>query len=247
MKIRLVAATAVALGAVLGGSAAEAQQPSSLRVLFLGNSLTATNDLPAAVARIASRAGRRLEYRAVAPGGYALEDHWNHDESRAALAGGRWDVVVMQQGPSALPESQANLREFALRWSAEARAHGARLALLTVWPESYRRSALTEVIASYRRAATSAKAELLPGGDAWRRAWHCDPGTPLYGRDGFHPSELGTYTAALVVYGRLFRAPLLGGRPPGSVRPRTTRLVQWAAATSLGRRLPPARSCGRRA
>ena len=121
MKIRLVAATAVALGAILGGSAAEAQRPSSLRVLFLGNSLTATNDLPAAVARIASRAGRRLEYRTVAPGGYALEDHWNHDESRAALAGGRWDVVVMQQGPSALPESQANLREFALRCAGRRR------------------------------------------------------------------------------------------------------------------------------
>jgi hypothetical protein len=244
VKIRLLGATAVALAAIPGGSA-EAQPPSSLRVLFLGNSLTATNDLPAAVARIASRAGRRLEYRTVAPGGYSLEDHWNHDESRAALAGGRWDLVVMQQGPSALPESQANLREFALRWSAEARAHGARLALLTVWPESYRRSALTEVIASYRRAATTAKAELLPGGDAWRRAWHCDPGTPLYGRDGFHPSELGTYTAALVVYGRLFRAPLLGGRPPAGLRPHTARLVQWAAATSLGRRLPPARRCGR--
>ena len=76
MKIRLAAATAVALDALLGGSA-EAQPPSSLRVLFLGNSLTATNDLPAAVAHIASRAGRRLEYRTVAPGGYALEDHWN--------------------------------------------------------------------------------------------------------------------------------------------------------------------------
>jgi hypothetical protein len=241
--IRVLGALVVAAALGLGGSSAEAQPPSSLRVLFLGNSLTATNDLPATVARIASRSGRRLEYRTVAPGGYALEDHWNHDESRAALAGGRWDVVVMQQGPSALPESQANLREFALRWSAEARAHGARLALLTVWPESYRRGALTEVIASYRRAATSAKAELHPGGDAWRRAWHCEPATPLYGR-GFHPSKLGTYTAALVVYGRLFRAPLIGGKPPPGLPPRTARLVQWAAATSLGRRLPRTRRCG---
>ena len=214
-------------------------------MLFLGNSLTATNDLPAAVARIASRAGRRLEYRTIAPGGYALEDHWNLDESRAAVAGGRWDVVVMQQGPSALPESQANLREWAVRWSAEARARGARPALLTVWPESYRRSALTEVIASYRRAATSAKAELLPGGDAWRRAWHCETRHPAVRADGFHPSALGTYTAALVVYGRLFKAPLMGGKPPAGVRPRTARLVQWAAASSLGRRLSPARRCGR--
>ena len=243
--LRLLGALAIAAALGLGGSTAEAQPPSSLRVLFLGNSLTATNDLPAAVARIAQRAGRRLEYRTIAPGGYALEDHWNQGEARAVLAGGRWDVVVMQQGPSALPESQANLREWAARWAAEARARGTRPALLTVWPESYRRSALTEVIASYRRAAAGAKAELLPGGDAWRRAWHCTRGTALYGPDGFHPSELGTYTAALVVYGRLFRAPLLGGTPPAGVRPRTARLVQWAAATSLGRRTPTARRCGR--
>jgi hypothetical protein len=52
-----VLAIAAALG--LTGSSAEAQPPSSLRVLFLGNSLTATN-VPATVARIASRAGRRL-------------------------------------------------------------------------------------------------------------------------------------------------------------------------------------------
>ncbi|HEV2902639.1 MAG TPA: SGNH/GDSL hydrolase family protein [Gaiellaceae bacterium] len=243
--LRLLGGLAIAAALGLGGSTAEAQPPSSLRVLFLGNSLTATNDLPAAVAQIAQRAGRRLEYRTIAPGGYALEDHWNQGEARAALAGGRWDVVVMQQGPSALPESQANLREWATHWAAEARARGVRPALLTVWPESYRRSALTEVIASYRRAAAGAKADLLPGGDAWRRAWHCAPGTALYGPDGFHPSELGTYTAALVVYGRLFRAPLLGGTPSAGVRPRTARLVQWAAATSLGRRIPRARRCGR--
>jgi hypothetical protein len=68
----------------------------------------------------------------------------------------------------------------------------------------------------------------------------------LYGRDGFHPSELGTYAAALVVYGRLLKAPLRGGVPPAGVRARTARLLQWSAATSLGRRLPAGQRCGRR-
>ena len=73
--IRLLGVLAIVATLGLGGSSAGAQPRSSLRVLFLGNSLTATNDLPSAVARIAGRAGRRLEYRTVAPGGYALEDH----------------------------------------------------------------------------------------------------------------------------------------------------------------------------
>ncbi len=239
----VLALAALTVGIAASGSSGGS--PSSLRVLFVGNSLTASNDLPAIVAAMARSDGRRLEYRTIAPGGYAIEDHWNQGDARAALRTGDWDVVVMQQGPSALPESQANLREWAMRFAAEARANGVRPALLTVWPESYRRSALVEVIASYRRAAVAARAELLPGGSAWRLAWQCEPRFGLYGPDGFHPSVLGTYTAALVVYGRLFRAPLAGAGRPGGVNEWHARLARWAAAGSLGRRLPAARRCGR--
>jgi hypothetical protein len=121
----LVAAAVLAVGA-------EAAPVQSLRVLFVGNSLTATNDLPAHVAALAQVTGRKLEYGAVTFGGYNLEDHWNNGEARKALANGNWDFVVMQQGPSAFPESQADLRLWATRFADEARAHGTRPGLLTV-------------------------------------------------------------------------------------------------------------------
>jgi hypothetical protein len=224
--------------ALLAGGSARAQS-TGLRVLFVGNSLTETNDLPARVAVLAAATGRKLEYQTITFGGFSLEDHWNQGDARAALATGSWDVVVMQQGPSALPESQADLRKWATRWADEARAMDTRPALLTVWPESYRRSALREVIASYRGAARAAGAELLPAGSAWRLAWDCDARIALYGPDGFHPSGLGSQAAALVVYGRLFKAPIVG--IPMRLPPRTTRLVQKAAATALGR--PVRRPC----
>lgn len=148
--------------ALVAGSARA--QSAELRVLFVGNSLTEANDLPARVAALAAANGRKLEYQTITFGGYNLEDHWNKGDARAALATRSWDVVVMQQGPSALPESQLDLRRWATRWADEARALGTRTALMTVWPESYRRSALREVIASYRRAAQAARAELLPAG-----------------------------------------------------------------------------------
>jgi hypothetical protein len=217
--------------ALLAAGGAGASRPT-LHVLFVGNSLTATNDLPAVVGGLARSHGRTLEYRTIAFGGYALEDHWAQGDARAALSTRHWDVVVMQQGPSALPESQANLRAWAIRWADEAARFGTKVALLTVWPESYRRSALVDVITSYRRAAEAAGATLLPAGDAWRLAWRCEPRLPLYGPDGFHPGTLGTYAAALVVYGRLFKAPLVERRGP-----HRTRLVQKAAARSLGRRV----------
>ena len=241
---RSVGTLALAALLIAAGSSAAAP-PQSLRVLFVGNSLTATNDLPAHVAALADATGRKLEYRTVAFGGYNLEDHWTGGEARRALAGGRWDYVVMQQGPSAFPESQADLRLWAVRFAEEARAHGTEPALLTVWPEGWRIAALPEVIKGYARAAAAARAELLPAGVAWQLAWRCNARAPLYGPDDFHPSPTGTYAAALVAYGRLFRAPLRSRElQRGGVPVRLSRLLQASAARALGRRLPPRERCG---
>jgi hypothetical protein len=216
---------------------ADAAAPQRVRVLFIGNSLTATNDLPATVAAFARTANRiRVETRTVAPGGVNLEDHWSFTGARQALEDGPWDVVVLQQGPSALPESRVDLRTWAQRWADEIRAHGAKPALLTVWPESYRQWALRDVIRSYGGAAHAAHASVFPAGVAWQRAWNRNPRLPLYGPDGFHPSPLGTYLAAAVVYGALAHG--VPAKLPLALRgvkltPARARLLRTAAAEAL--------------
>jgi hypothetical protein len=150
----------------------------------------------------------------------------------------------MQQGQSTLPESQIDLRLWAGRFADEARAAETRPALLTVWPESYRRPALSDVIVSYRSAAEAAGEQLFPAGEAWHAAWGCNTRLALYGPDGFHPSALGTYAAALVVYGRLFMAPLIEASLRRGMKASTARLLQAAATRALGRRVPPAQRCG---
>jgi hypothetical protein len=199
-----------AVGAGCGGLAPPGDEPAApppVRVLFVGNSLTATNDLPATVAALA---GGRLEYRTVAPGGVNLEDHWRFTGARDALLAERWDWVVMQQGPSSLPESQADLKKWARTWANAIRARGARPALLTVWPEADRFYAFDAVVRSYRNAATATRSRLLPAGEAWLEAWRRQPRLALYGADAFHPSVLGTYLAAVVVW-----SGLSGARPVG--------------------------------
>ena len=228
----VLAAALVVLVVGCGGTDKGGEQP--LRVLFVGNSLTATNDLPSEVAALADRAGRRpIEVETVAPGGVSLEEHWRSTGAREALAAGPWDVVVLQQGPSSLPESRAHLRTWAERWSEEVRAHGARPALLMVWPEADRASAFPAVVSSHTRAAEASGAELLPAGAAWQGAWRRDPELALYGPDGFHPSELGTSLAALVVY-----AGLTGASPAtlpldSSVPAETAAILREAAAEAL--------------
>jgi hypothetical protein len=200
MRIALLAALLVTALAPMGASA----DTRHLRVLFLGNSLTYTNDLPAMVSAIAAKTGRtQIEHDMFAPGGWALEDHWAAGTGRQMLADEAWDAVVLQQGPSSLPESGVNLTEWTKRWADEARAHGVRPALLTVWPEQARSYAFGAVISHHRTAARAAHTALFPAGVAWQSAFERAPKLRLYGPDGFHPSPLGTYLTAVVVYAGL--------------------------------------------
>lgn len=64
-----------------------------------------------------------------------------------------------------------------------------------VWPESARFEFFDEVRASYQLAAQDVAGLFLPAGEAWIGAWALAPQLQLYGSDGYHPSELGTYLA----------------------------------------------------
>src|SRR6476620_1203547 len=99
---------------------APAVPPQGGGILFIGNSLTTTNDLPAMIEQLARESGGTpIETRTVAEGGFSLEDHWNRGDAQRVIAQGGWSVVVLQQGPSALPESQVNLREYTMRFDTE--------------------------------------------------------------------------------------------------------------------------------
>src|SRR5262245_12070156 len=108
------------LAAVLGLA-----QPAE-RILFIGNSLTYVNDLPAMVSALAKADWRTIHCEMVARPDFSLEDHWQQGEARRAIRSGSWTTVVLQQGPSALPESRRLLIEYTRRFDQEIKAAGAR-------------------------------------------------------------------------------------------------------------------------
>ena len=193
----LVAGMSLGLGCAAATAVSPTVDSAGQSILFIGNSLTATNDLPARVAEIATAAGRPLRTSAVTAPGASLLDHWEDGRAVRAIRDGRWSVVVLQQGPSTLPESRAELIASTRQFAAEIRRAGARPALLMVWPLPGQQA--TAVSASYRAAAEANDALLLPAGDAWTIVGARDSSMILVGPDGFHPSVLGTYAAALTV------------------------------------------------
>jgi hypothetical protein len=195
-----------AIVALLCAGSAFGQDPETpaRRVLFIGNSLTAANDLPGTVETLARvTGGPRIECRAITFANFSLEDHWNQGDARRAIREGGWSVVVLQQGPSALPESRVLLVRYAERFAAEAEKVGARTALYAVWPSRARSFDVDGVAASYAAAAEAVDGLLLPAGSAWTAAWKIDPELALHGADGFHPSPVGSLLAAVVIYQRL--------------------------------------------
>ncbi|MEO8670221.1 MAG: hypothetical protein ABI411_02830 [Tahibacter sp.] len=219
--------------------------PDDARVLFIGNSLTYTNDLPGMLRAIAAQAGKRLITGEVSAPNFSLEDHYAEGDAQVEIARG-YQIVVLQQGPSALQASQINLEQWALKFNTLIRRAGGQPALYMVWPERARLDVFDDVRNSYSNAALVTDGLFLPAGEAWRASWAMDPGLALYGEDDFHPSPLGTYAAALAIFSELYRqtpldlpASLAVG--PGAAfewEPGAARVVQqgaWQAHLQYGR------------
>lgn len=198
-----------------GGDSLGPRLQGEIRVLFVGNSLTSTNNLPGLVKVLAESDGtHRITVRAITKPDYGLEDHWNEGQVQPLINSGDWDVVVLQQGPSAT-EGRPSLIEYSRRFADLGRATGTRVALYMVWPAASRSFDFDDVSLSHRLAAEGAGGMLFPAGEAWRAAWRVDPSIALYGPDGFHPSPTGTYLAALVMVQLLTDRPAAG--LPGTV------------------------------
>lgn len=209
------------------------------RVLFVGNSLTYSNDLPSMVQSLARLAGdSELRTGAIAEPDFALEDHWNVGVVQRALERQDWEFVVMQQGTSAQPLSQVNLRSFTEAFAPLIRAAGAEPVLYQVWPTWDRRIDADAAVTSYHNAAVAVGGIFAPAGDAWTDALTADGAIGVYSDDGLHPTRRGSYLAALVILSRLIdvHPESLPPRIPGASTDSTTvRALQRAAAAALAR------------
>jgi hypothetical protein len=241
-----LALLAVVVAAGPGRAATPPSRAQPLRVLFIGNSQTSTNDLPGFVAEIAkvSRHGK-VRYRTIAPSATTLAGLW-YGRANPALVSGTWDAVVLQQGPSVTPAGRSTLCFYAKEFADAAREHGAKPYLMMVWPR--RGSEFTEVLDAYSAAAAVSGATLLPAGVAWSAALGRMPTLPLYAFDGVHPGRMGTYLAALTVYAGLRKIPpvapnsLVVDQNPFWIPLDTAKLFRDSASEALRSR-PSAATC----
>ncbi|MDX2267004.1 MAG: hypothetical protein NW208_02795 [Bryobacter sp.] len=198
----------LAVSAVFAQTPPIATNPEPLRVLFLGNSYTYYNDLPATVARLAEAVGGRpLATKGVTRGGSNLSEVWALTPALETLREGKWDVVVLQDfstlghryvnGKWMVNEPTAHLR-WVRFWHEEITRAGARTMLYLTWARKARPEFQDALNYAYAESARETGAVLAPAGLAWQKLRATAPQLELFVADGSHPSPLGTTLTACV-------------------------------------------------
>lgn len=178
---------------------------SAKKILFVGNSLTYTNDLPGIVTNIGKSRGVEIVTEMLAYPNYALEDHWNDGRLQTLIATKKYHFVVVQQGPSSQMDGRIMLLDYGARIKNICTPHNTKLAFFMVWPAQVNFHTFDGVIANYTDAAIATNSLLCPVGKLWKEYFLSSGDYSYYGPDMFHPSQMGTANAAQVIYETLFR------------------------------------------
>ncbi len=224
--IRLVMGIIVCAGVVF----AEKVEPPK-RMLFIGNSYTHVNNLPALFTNMVNSAGGKVPMvKSHTPGGCTLIKHSKDPKALALIDEGNWDVVVLQgnsQEAARSEESESTRDDFLTGGTSlgkrilEKSPH-ARIILYQTWarhPDFWKTPESKSGVGSspeemqkrtqkwYAQLASEIPgggATVAPVGDAWASCLEKHPDLRLHTKDNSHPSFAGSYLAGLVLYRTIY-------------------------------------------
>ena len=188
----------------------------SIHVLFIGNSYTYVNNLPAMFAQLAEAGHQpKVEATMLTPGGTRLQDHLEKFDDLTILRQGKWDYVVLQE-QSVMGTSyyvNGNVRvvtdryfaPYAKKWVSEIRKAGAIPVFYLTWARKATPEDQRELNYAYVHVAKETKSVVAPAGIAWSLVRQRQPEIELFYKDGSHPSPAGTYLSACAMYASIFQ------------------------------------------
>jgi hypothetical protein len=181
-----------------------------LKVLFIGNSFTARNDLPGLLAQLAAARDKGLEHRLISAGGASLRAHWNAGGAVKAIQGGQYELVVLQE-QSTLPVKNARRMHENVRLFDQAiRAVGAKTVLYMTWARRHAPDSQQAITDAYTSIGRELGAAVVPVGLAWERFLRTHHQPLLHDREQSHPTLAGSYLAACVFLAVLFKKSPVG-------------------------------------
>ena len=171
------------------------EEKRTLRILFIGNSHTYFNDMPAMVAEKARKAGFDCEVTMIAHGGWYLEQHVQEPDVRFNILYGHYDYVVLQEfsHPFGLEEKFFGAVRTLNQWIREAKS---KPVIYMTWARKEEKEVQPRMTAANKQIAKEIGALLAPVGENWWAYREAHPETEMYYEDGSHASAEGSAFAA---------------------------------------------------
>jgi hypothetical protein len=198
--------------------------------LFIGNSYTATNNLPYLVSELALSGGDTLFYDAYTPGGYTFQMHSQDTNAINRINARPWDYVFLQgqsQEPSLdTPYVINNVFPFAAMLNNLVLQNDSctQVVYFMTWgrkngdasncgfyPPVCTYSGMQDQLRGrYLQMANDNGAIVAPAGAAWQNAVAAGIPFDLWISDESHPSLHGSYLTACVFYATIYRRSPVG-------------------------------------
>ena len=209
---------------------AAAGNAQKTQILWLGNSFTYTNNLPAMFQSLALSGGDTVTFDSYAPGGYTLMQHAQDTNDLHKINSAKWDYVIIQaqsQEPS-FPNGQVASQTLPYAHVLDslvlANDSCTKVVYYMTWGKKYGDAGncssypvictfdgITQRLReSYLEMGNANHALVSPVGMAWYASWHTDSLINLWASDNNHPNIVGSYLAACVFYGTIFRKSPVG-------------------------------------
>jgi hypothetical protein len=226
---------------------------STKRVLFIGNSYTAGNNLPQMAYDVSLSAGDTLIFDSNTPGGMTFQGHSTNTTTIAKIQTGNWDFVVLQeqsQRPS-FPDAQVQVEVFpyatildsminthnpcaeTMFFMTWGRKNG-DASNCAVWPPVCTYEGMDSLLhLRYMMMAEMNDAVVSPVGAVWRYLRTHHPAIELYQSDESHPSVAGSYAAAVCFYTSIFRKDPTNITFNSSIAPSDALIIRDAVKTTV--------------
>jgi hypothetical protein len=175
-----------------------------VKILFIGNSFTARNNVPELVAQLAAARGHQLQHQLIQAGGASLRMHWNKGDAQRAIAQTRYDYVVLQEQSTLPLKNPQRFHENVRLFDQAIKAAGAQTALYLTWARQNAPDTQAAITDACTAIGEELGATVIPAGVAWQHfiSKHSQPA--LHDKDQSHPTLAGSYLAACVFFAVLF-------------------------------------------
>ena len=192
----------------------------TVKVLFIGNSYTYFNNLPHLLEQFSVSAGKHIETKMVVEGGATLQDQWERGDALKVIRESSWDYVILQDQSTLgayVVNGQAQVADpeyfhrYARMFDQEIKKAGAKTIFYLTWarkgaPERDQ-AALSY---AYMSIARELKGLVAPVGIVWQEVRRENPNVELYIKDNSHPTGVGSYVAASVLYRTIYGTSPIG-------------------------------------